>query len=127
LWRYSLSMKFKAVCLLLFAIFVSIGVDAQNIVIKPMADQQDLKLAQQYYRSGEYEKALAVFEKLYDNNRSNSYYYQQYLSTLLAIKELDAAKQLIENQIAANPKNPAYYVDLGNIHKQRGKKCRQRF
>lgn len=112
-------MKFKAVCLLLIALFLSIGVDAQNIVIKPMADQQDLKLAQQYYRSGEYEKALAVFEKLYNNNRSNSYYYQQYLSTLLAIKELDAAKQLIENQIATNPKNPSYYVDLGNIYKQR--------
>jgi len=84
-----------------------------------MADQQDLKLAQQYYKSGEYEKALAVFEKLYNNNRSNNYYYQQYLNTLLAIKELDAAKQLIDNQIAANPKNPAYYVDLGNIYKQR--------
>jgi len=112
-------MKFKAVCLLLFSFLVSISIDAQKITIKPMADQQDLKLAQQYYRSGEYEKALAVFEKLYNNNRNNSYYYQQYLSTLLAIKELDAAKQLIENQIAANPNKPAYYVDLGNIYKQR--------
>ena len=121
LWRYCLSMKFKTVCLLLLTFWASITVDAQQITIKPMADQQDLKLAQQYYRSGEYEKALAVFEKLYNNNRSNSYYYQQYLSTLLAIKELDAAKQLIENQITANPKNPAYYVDLGNIYKQRDK------
>jgi len=119
LWRYSLSMKLKAFCLLLFTVLVSIGIDAQKITIKPMADQQELKLAQQYYRSGEYEKALAVFEKLYDNNRSNSYYYQQYLGTLLAIKELDTAKQLIENQIAANPNKPAYYVDLGNIYKQR--------
>jgi len=66
----------------------------------------------------EYEKALAVFEKLFEENSTNKYYYQQYLGTLVALKELDLAKQLIESQITKNPSNPSYYVDLGNIFKQ---------
>ncbi len=93
-------------------------VQAQVIRINPMQSQQDLKLAQQYYKNGEYEKALAVFEKLFEENSKNKYYYQQYLGTLVALKELDLAKQLIESQIAKEPSNPAYYVDLGNIYKQ---------
>jgi len=91
---------------------------AQTIQINPMKSQQDLKLAQQYYKNGEYEKALALFEKLFEENGKNKYYYQQYLGTLVALKELDAAKTLIETQISKNPSNPSYYVDLGNIYKQ---------
>jgi len=75
-------------------------------------------LAQQYYKNGEYEKALAVFEKLFEENSRNKYYYQQYLGTLVALKELEAAQTLIESQISKEPSNPSYYVDLGNIYKQ---------
>lgn len=80
--------------------------------------QQDLKLAQDYYRNGEYEKALTLYEQLFEANKNNNYYYDQYLKTLLAIKEFDLAKTVIQNQIKTDKKNPSYYVDLGNVYRQ---------
>jgi len=113
--------------LILFVFICSLAViptcSAQKIIIGSPnnANQQDIKLAQQYYKNGEYEKALAIYEKLYQENATNSYYYSNYLNTLVALKELDTAKQLIESQIAKNSKNASYYVDLGNIYKQQDK------
>jgi len=103
-----------------FSIVFAQNSNAQQIVIGTpnSANQQDIKLAQQYYKNGEYEKALTIYEKMYQDNPTNSYYYTNYLNTLVALKELDTAKQLIESQIAINPKNASYYVDLGNIYKQ---------
>jgi len=91
--------------------------------------QQNLKLAQEYSRNGEYEKALVLFEQLFVSNKNNSYYYTQYLNTLLAMKEFGAAKELIEKQIKEDKRNPGYYVDLGNIYKQQDneKKAKQFF
>lgn len=105
------------------SIVFSHNANAQKIVVggTSSANQQDIKLAQQYYKNGEYEKALAIYEKLFQDNATNSYYYSNYLNTLVALKELDTAKQLIESQIAKNPKKASYYVDLGNIYKQQDK------
>ncbi len=103
----------------LIILFSTLTVDAQTISVRPNQDAQDIKLAQQYYKNGEYEKALAIYEKLYQDNLGNDYYYRNYLNTLVALKELDLAEKLINEQIGRNRNKPSYYVDLGNIYNQK--------
>lgn len=83
-----------------------------------IANQTELQLAQQYYRNGEYEKAQTIYEKLYSANKNSEYYYRNLLNSILAQKNLDEAKLLIETQLKSNKKNPGYYVDLGNIYSE---------
>jgi len=111
--------------LLFFCTSCILNINAQTY----QETQQNLKLAQEYSRNGEYEKALVLFEQLFLSNKTNSYYYSQYLNTLLAMKEFKQAKSLIEKQIKEDKKNPGYYVDLGNIYKQQDneKKAKQLF
>lgn len=85
-----------------------------------VSNQTELQLAQQYYRNGEYEKAQAIYEKLYDTNKNSDYYYRMLLSSILAQKNLDEAQALIEKQLKTNKKNPGYYVDLGNVYSEKG-------
>jgi len=57
---------------------------------------QDLKLAQQFMRSGEYDKAKSIFSKLYQQQSANNYYYQNYFKCLLELEEYEQAEDLIK-------------------------------
>ena len=39
---------------------------------------QDPRLAEQYYRNGEYEKAAVIFQQLYKKEPSRDYYFNRY-------------------------------------------------
>jgi tetratricopeptide (TPR) repeat protein len=77
---------------------------------------QESKLAQQYFVSGEFEKASALYEKLYDNsNNNNEFYFNRFMDCLLALEEYDRAEGILKKQIKRKPKDVQLYVIYGNL------------
>ena len=82
---------------------------------------QDTKLAQQYYADGEYEKASAVYKKLYESNNGNQYYFNRYIDCLLALDQYEEGEQAVKKQIKKRPKDVQLLVTYGNIFEQQYK------
>ena len=76
---------------------------------------QESKLAQQYFRDGEYEKAATLYQKLYDKNKQNKYYFDRYLEALMAMEQYGEAEKIVKKQIKKEPKNITLYVSYGNL------------
>ncbi len=80
---------------------------------------QDLRLAQQYYGKGEYEKASVLFKKLYEAQPNNNYYYKNYLKTLTALDNFDEAEKLVKKFMKKSKGQEASaMVDMGFIYRQ---------
>ena len=62
------------------------------------AQGTDEKLAAQFYENGEYEKAEGLYKRLHKQNRNSIYIYENYLNTLLALKELKDPKNRKANK-----------------------------
>lgn len=80
--------------------------------------QEDLKLANSYFNSKEYEKAATLFEKLYQQKKS-TYYFDYYIDCLVNLEELDKAEKKIKKEVKRN-KNLVFYIDLGYIYELQG-------
>ena len=76
---------------------------------------QDSRLANQYYSSGEYEKAAAVYKKLYDKQPTSHYYFEQYIQSLLAMEDYKTAEDVIKKEIKRKPDHVQLYVTYGNL------------
>lgn len=77
---------------------------------------KDQQLADQYFYSQEYDKAAALYEKLYDKN---PFVYNNYLRCLFELNQPDKAEKLIKKQIKKDPHNPALLVDLGQMYSRK--------
>lgn len=75
-------------------------------------DTTDERLANQYFRDGQYEQAVALYEELFKENPT-PVIYNNYLESLFALEEFRKARQVVEGQIDANPDDIRYKVDLG--------------
>ena len=94
----------KSVSVLLFLFFLAFAASAQ-----------DAKLAQQYYNDGEFEKAAYVYKKLYENQNNNEYYFNRYLTCLMAVEQFDEAEEAVRDALKNDPKNIRLLVSYGNI------------
>ncbi len=80
------------------------------------AQQQDVKLAQFYYRQGEYEKSANLYKKLSDRAGGyNEYYFNQYIESLMALEEYDRALADIKSTLQKRPELVSLYVTYGNL------------
>jgi tetratricopeptide (TPR) repeat protein len=55
--------------------------------------QQDVQLALEYFKKGEYDKSAVMYEKLYNKAPSNSLFYQNYIQSLIALKQYDETEK----------------------------------
>ncbi len=76
---------------------------------------QDTKLAAQYYSSGEYEKAAAVYKKLFDKQPNSHYYFEQYIQSMLAMEDYSGAEAIIKKELKKRPNHMQLYVTYGNL------------
>ncbi|TZF82262.1 tetratricopeptide repeat protein [Pedobacter sp. BS3] len=99
---------------LLLAILICI-----SIAISASAQYSaDDALAAQYYRNGDFEKALTLYQKLYNNNAS--LYYEPYLNSLLQLKQYAEAEKLTRKLSKTYPDNYTYAIDYGRVLQQKG-------
>lgn len=75
-------------------------------------DATDERLANQYFRDGQYEQALTLYEELFEENPT-PVIYNNYLESLFALDEFRTARRVVEAQIEAHPDDIRYQVDLG--------------
>ncbi len=76
---------------------------------------QKIKLAQQYYAYGEYEKAAQLYEELLAENY-NDHYFKRLIDSKLAIDEYNEAENIVLNEIKKQKNNVSLNVALGNIY-----------
>ena len=95
----------------LILLFLAAAVEAQP----PTSNRQ---LADQYMSNFEYDKAAALYDKIYDKDPFGT--YPNYLKCLLALKNYDDAEKLVKNMAKKNPGNLAYSVDLGFVYESKG-------
>lgn len=77
--------------------------------------------ARDYSAGGAFDKALEIYQKLYNNGR-NPEYYDQYFSSLLQAKKFSDARELTSKLIITEPTSAVYKVDLGRVYQQEGLK-----
>lgn len=82
---------------------------------------QDVELANEYLKNGEYEKALTIFQKLARNKETAAVIHKSYLQCLQKVKDLDEAEKFVKKQIKNNDKNPMYLADYGRLLEQQNK------
>ncbi len=78
-------------------------------------DTTDERLANQYFRDGQYEQAVALYEELFEESPT-PVMYNNYLESLFALEEFRTARQVVEGQIDQYPDDIRYQVDLGWVH-----------
>ncbi len=83
-----------------------------------VATAQEAQLAQQYYLNGEYEKAAALYKKLYDRQPQQEFYFDRYVQALLAIGEYEVAERAIRKELKRHPDRVKLYVTLGYLKEQ---------
>ena len=79
---------------------------------------QEARLAQQYFREGEYEKSAIIYEKLFRKDERNDYYFDRYVESLMALERYDDCEKAIKKQIRKTPENVNLYVTYGNVYER---------
>ncbi|MBL7711856.1 MAG: tetratricopeptide repeat protein [Chitinophagaceae bacterium] len=66
----------------------------------------------------EYQKAALLYKDLYAADPANNDVYQEYLLTLLALKDFKTAEAAAKKQLQRNPGNPLYIIAMGNVYRE---------
>lgn len=82
--------------------------------------QQKHRLANEYYNSGEYEKAAQLYEDLYRENPSNKTYFNLYIQCLIDLRDYDNAAKIIQAEIKKTPSDVSLLVTFGNLLERQG-------
>lgn len=89
------------------------------------ANSTDELLAAQYFREGDFEKALALYEVLF-LDRPSPVIYNNYLESLFALEEFRRAERVVRTQFDNHPDDIRYEVDMGWVHHRAGNARRER-
>lgn len=76
---------------------------------------QETKLASQYFQNGEYEKAAALYKKINDKTNGSNYYFNYYIKSLVAMKDIDSAEKELKAAIKKDKTNSELYVTYGDM------------
>jgi len=100
----------------LLVIFLLLGFAMHPAMAQP--GQSNAELANQYFTTGDFEKAAVYFEKFYDEDPFNG--YLGYYKSLTAIKDYDKAEKLIRKHQKKFPQDPSIRIDLGLLYELQG-------
>lgn len=85
------------------------------------AQQSQEQLASYYYQNKEYDKAIELYEPLYQRTQ-NKFYYQMLYESYVATEHYKEAEHLVEKRIKQKPGELFLYVDLGQLQLRKGEK-----
>lgn len=78
----------------------------------------DQQLAQHYYSSEEYDKALGYYQKLYEGNPTKIY-FDRYLDCLIQTGDDKSAEKMLKKAVGNNRANKEYAIELGTFYEER--------
>lgn len=76
---------------------------------------QDSRLAEEYLRNGEFEKASILFRDLSIKHPTNPVFFEKYFGCMLSLKQFDEAEKLLQQEIKKRPKDALLHVHYGNL------------
>ncbi len=79
---------------------------------------QNMKLAQSYYDTGEFTKAVLSYEKLYKKNPKHSSVILPLAKSYVQLNRYDDAIALLEKSYTNSPRRLEYLIEMGVIYKQ---------
>jgi tetratricopeptide (TPR) repeat protein len=82
---------------------------------------QENRLALQYYRNGDYEKAASLYQQLYSQNESNDYYLERYIDCLFLMEDFDNAERVLKRELRKNPTKSKIRVLYGQLFEKQYK------
>ena len=86
------------------------------LMLGMIAHAQDIELANEYFKQGEYEKAKDIFQKIVRDKKTNAILvHQNYLQCLLKLKDFDEAEKFLKRQIKSNEASITYRADYANL------------
>lgn len=94
------------------------------------AQQNDnIRLANQYFEQGDLEKALSMYQELVKNDENIPFIHENYLELLINTQELKEAEQYLEKQIRQRSNTERYELDLAQLYELKGenKKANARY
>lgn len=83
-----------------------------------IASAQDTRLAEQYYQDGEYEKSAQLYQQLAAENSRNSFFFDRYIASLMALDQYKEAEDAIKKQIKKDPRDAKLFVTYGKVLEQ---------
>ena len=86
-----------------------------------VAQQNETTLAAQYYQSGDFEKSVVIYRRLFSQTKS-LLFYDPLFNSLLNLKQYTEAETLARSLQKAYPKNTFYAIDIGRTLQERGEK-----
>jgi len=116
-------MKYIKIFYILFFIFLFSFVHAQDIPAFPQAETAKSKIEQpnnekialEYYRNKEFEKAAELYEKLYQEKQTR-FFYSYYLYCLIELEDYNKALKIIRKEQRNDSDALRYLVDEGFIY-----------
>ena len=75
----------------------------------------DIKLAQHYYSSGEYDKAIVYYERLYRKN-PNKYFFKRYYTCLVETNQIKDAEKLLKRAYNRHKNDSEYGIMLADFY-----------
>ena len=103
-----ISIMFKYV--LKVSLFISIFLVGQSAVF----GQSEARLAQQYMKAAQYDKAIVLYQELYKKNPAHTY-YSGLFTCYFASKDYNAAKKLIKKHQKRSKNYPNTHFDLALV------------
>lgn len=90
-------------------------------VIHWVANGQDIELANEYFKQGEYEKAKDIFQKIAKDKNNIRLIHQNYIQCLLKLKNYDEAEKYLKRQFKSNESTIIYRADYITLLEMTGK------
>jgi len=111
-------------------LFLTICLSTEMYAQAPADERQnppttDEQLAVQYYQSGEYDKALVYYKKLYEK-APIAIYYNYYLNCLIFTKDFKQAEKTVKKQSNRNPGDLTWHVDMGRVYQAEGDEAKMK-
>ncbi len=88
-------------------------------------DMEYINLANEYYKSGEYDKAKDLYDKLAKDKNNIPLIHENYMEVMLTKQDYNEALKYIDKRIKDNPSNYYYKIDKGIIYKRQGDKSKE--
>ncbi|MEZ4898120.1 MAG: tetratricopeptide repeat protein [Saprospiraceae bacterium] len=104
-----------------FILAILLACTAQLAWSQQNNNNANVRLANQYYVNGEYEKAAILYDRLYTQNNRQEYYLSKYVDCLLALESYDKAEEAIQIHLAKYQESSTLYVTYGKLLERLGR------
>lgn len=105
-----------------FVLLLIVGLLANNAMVIAQQGANEMALAKQYVQGKEYDKALPILKRLYDQAPFDKNLYDEYLSALMLSGKYTEAESLVQYMSKIRREDPVMLLDLGKVYEASGKK-----